>query len=172
MDRTEKKELVASLHQLFGENQLVVVTHNQGLTVEEMTDLRRKMIKAGARLKVTKNRLTRLALEGTKFDGLKPLFTGPTAVAVSKDPVAAAKIAVEFAKANEKLVILGGALGEKALSVEGVKALATLPSLDELRAKLLGMIQTPATRIAGVLQAPAGQLARVMGAYAKKGEAA
>ncbi len=172
MDRKQKSELVASLHGKFEEAGLVVVTHNNGLTVAEMTNLRRKILAAGASFKVTKNRLTRLALAGTKFEGLATHFTGPTAVAVSKDPVAAAKVVVEFAKTNDKLVILGAGLGSNVLDVEGVKALATLPSLDELRAKLVGMIQTPATRIAGVLQAPGGQVARVLAAYAKKDEAA
>lgn len=172
MDRTQKSELVGSLHQSFEDTGLVVVTHYKGLTVAEITDLRAKMNAAGASFKVTKNRLTRLALAGTKFEGLGTLFIGPTAIAFSKDPVAAAKVAVEFAKGNEKLVILGGALGSNALGVDGVKALATLPSLDELRARLVGMISTPATRIAGVLQAPAGQLARVLNAKATKEQAA
>jgi len=134
-----------------------------------MTDLRRKMSGAGASFKVTKNRLTRLALAGTRFEGISSLFTGPTAIAYSRDPVAAAKVAVEYSKNNAKLVILGGALGADLLDIEGVKALATLPSLDELRGRLLGMIQTPATRIAAVLRAPAGQLARVLNAQAEKG---
>lgn len=172
MDRNQKKQLVEQLHGSFAETGLVVVTHYIGLTVAEMTALRGKMSAAGASFKVTKNRLTRLALKDTAFDTLADLFKGPTAIAYSKDPVAAAKVAVEFAKTNEKLVILGGALGSKVLGVEGVKALATLPSLDELRAKILGMVQTPATRIAGVLQAPAGQLARVLKAKADQGEAA
>lgn len=172
MDRSEKSSLVSSLHERFGAATLVVITRQSGLTVAESTDLRRKMLKAGASYKVAKNRLTRLALEGTKFTGLAPMFTGPTAIATSSDPVAAAKVAVEFAKTNEKLEIVGGALNDKILDADGVKALATLPSLDTLRGKLLGMLQTPATRIAGVLQAPAGQLARVLRAKADKGEAA
>ena len=172
VDRKEKSELVAALHEKFAEAGVIVVTHNNGLTVAEITALRRKVRAAGAGFKVTKNRLTRLALAGTKFEGIGNLFTGPTAVAYSKDPVAAAKAIADFAKTNDKLVILGGALGDNVLSVEGVQALATLPSLDELRAKLLGMVQTPATRIAGVLQAPGGQIARVLAAKAKKDEAA
>ena len=172
MDRTEKSELVAALHGQFVEAGLVVVTHNNGLTVAEITELRRRIRVAGAKFKVTKNRLTRLALADTKFEGLDSLFTGPTAIAYSADPVAAAKVVVDFAKGNEKLVILGGSLGTSQLSVEGIKSLAALPSLNELRAKLLGMIQTPATRIAGILQAPGGQIARVLAAYAKKDEAA
>ncbi len=172
MDRTTKKEWVGSLHGTLGEVGLVVVTRYSGLTVAEITDLRGKMRNAGAGFKVVKNRLTRLALSGTEYEKLADLFKGPTAIAFSKDPVAAAKIAVEYAKANEKLVIVGGALGSNVLDVNGVKALATLPSLDELRGRLIGMISTPATRIAGVLQAPAGQLARVLSAKAKQGEAA
>ena len=172
MDRTQKEELVSTLKQVFEESAVVVVTHYSGLTVADMTKLRGQLLAAGANLKVTKNRLTRLALEGTPYDGLSSLFTGPTAIAYSVDPVAPAKVAVNFAKENEKLVILGGAFGSQMLDVAGVDNLAKLPSLDELRAKLVGMIQTPATRIAGVLQAPAGQVARVIGAYGAKGEAA
>jgi large subunit ribosomal protein L10 len=172
VDRQEKTELVASLNGTFKQAALVVVTHNLGMTVAETTDLRQKTRKAGAGYKVTKNRLTRLALAGTKFEGLGKLFTGPTAIAYSQDPVAAAKVVVDYAKSNEKLVIVGAALGDKMLDVEGVKALATLPSIDQLRAKILGMLQTPATRIASVLQAPGGQVARVIAAHARKGEAA
>lgn len=172
MDRTEKKELVASLHQVFDDTAIVVVTHYAGLTVAEMGDLRGRMREAGASFKVTKNRLTRLALDGTKFQELADLFIGPTAIAYSEDPVAAAKIAVNFAKDNDKLVVLGGAFGTERLDVERIRTLASLPSLDELRAKIISLVKTPATRIAGVLQAPAGQVARVLGAYSQKGEAA
>lgn len=172
MDRTQKQDWVGALHGTFEDVSLVVVTHYSGLTVKEMTDLRTKMRAAGASFKVTKNRLTRLALAGTDYEGLTDIFTGPTAIAFSKDPVAAAKVAVDYAKTNDKLVILGGSLGSQALDVNGVKALASLPSLDELRAKLVGMLQTPATRIACVLQAPAGQMARVLRAKAEKDEAA
>lgn len=168
MDRTQKADWVGSLHGKLGEVGLVVVAHYKGLTVAEMTNLRVKMRAAGASFKVTKNRLTKLALAGTEFENLADLFVGPTAIAASSDPVAAAKVAVEFAKTNDKLQILGGSLGSMRLDVDGIKALATLPSLDELRAKLIGMISTPATRIAGVLQAPAGQLARVLRAKADK----
>jgi large subunit ribosomal protein L10 len=168
VDRTEKREFVTVLNQALGATKMVVVTRNAGLTVAEVTDLRRRMGAAGATYKVAKNRLTNLALDGTPFDGIKPLLKGPTALAWSKDPVAVAKTAVEFAKTNERFVIVGGALGTQALNADGIKALAELPSLDQLRARLVGMISTPATRIAGVLQAPAGQLARVFGAYARK----
>jgi large subunit ribosomal protein L10 len=172
VDRTEKREFVASLATVFAETSMVVVTRNDGLTVAEVTDLRRKMRAQGVTFKVAKNRLANLALDGTRFDSIKPMLKGPTALAWSKDPVAAAKVAVEFAKTNEKFVVIGGALGTQALDASGIKALAELPSLDALRGRLVGMIQTPATRIAGVLQAPAGNLARVFGAYARKDEAA
>ncbi len=172
MDRAAKQELVATLNQVFSNAGVVVVTHNLGLNVAQMNDLRGRMADAGAFVKVTKNRLTRLALEGTEAEGIMDLFVGPTVLMYSDDPVAAPKIAAEFAKKNEKLVILGGSLGATMLDVNGVWALAELPSLDELRAKLVALIQTPATRIAGVLQAPAGQVARVLGAYACKDEAA
>lgn len=170
MDRTEKREFVTGLNEALSATSMVVVTRNQGLTVAEATELRRRMRAAGATFKVAKNRLTMLALDGTRFDGIKPMLTGPTALAWSTDPVAVAKTAVEFARTNEKFVLIGGALGTQTLDADGVKALAELPSLDELRARIVGMISTPATRIAGVLQAPAGQLARVFGAYAKTGE--
>ena len=171
MDRTEKREFVAALGQVFQETSMVVVTRNAGLTVTEVSDLRRRMRAAGASYKVAKNRLAVLALEGTRFDGIKPLLQGPTALAWSADPVAVAKTAVEFARTNEKLVVIGGALGTQTLDAAGVQALAELPSLDALRARLVGLIQAPATRIAGILQAPGGQLARVLGAYARKDEA-
>jgi large subunit ribosomal protein L10 len=171
VDRSQKQKLVDSLHDTLRQTELVVITQQVGMTVAEVTTLRRQMRAAGAGFKVTKNRLARRALEGTKFAKLAPLFKGPTAVAFSTDPVAAAKVAVNYANANEKLTIVGGAMGETLLDPNGVKALATLPSLDELRGKLVGLLQTPATRVAQVLQAPAGQLARVLGAYARKAEA-
>lgn len=170
MDRTEKREFVASLAAVFAETSMVVVTENKGMTVAEVTKLRVAMRAAGANFKVAKNRLAILALDGTRFDGIKPLLRGPTALAWSRDPVAVSKAAIEFAKTNDKFVVLGGALGTQTLSADGVKALSELPSLDTLRAGLLGMIQTPATRIAGVLQAPGGQIARVLAAFADKGK--
>ncbi len=168
MDRTEKREFVASLASVFAETSMVVVTRPTGLTVAEATDLRRRMRAAGASYKVAKNRLATLAMDGTRFDGLTALMKGPTALAWSQDPVAVSKAAVDFAKTNDKFVVLGGALGNQLLDAAGVKALSELPSLDQLRAKLLGMIQTPGTRIAGILQAPGGQIARVLAAYASK----
>ena len=144
------------------------MTHQTGLTVDEVTQLRRQMRNAGARYRVTKNRLVRRALEGTPFANLAPLFTGPTAIAFSRDPVAAAKAAVEYANRNNKLTVIGGGLSGQALDAAAIKALASLPSLDELRSKLIGLLNAPATKLATLLQAPAGQLARVVAAYAEK----
>lgn len=171
MDRTEKQAFVASLATVFAETSMVVVTLNKGMTVADVTKLRRQMRAAGVTYKVAKNRLANLALEGTKFDGIKPLLKGPTALAWSRDAVAVAKAAVEFAKTNDKFVVLGGALGTHTLDADGIKALSELPSLDTLRAGLLGMLNTPATRIAGILQAPGGQIARVLAAFADKDKA-
>lgn len=168
MNRSEKTELIATLNKGFANVNLLVVTRQSGLTVAEVSDLRRKVRAAGASYKVSKNRLTRLALEGTAFKDIGSFLTGPTAIAASKDPVAAAKAVAAYAKDNEKLTIVGGSLNGQTLDADGVKQLAALPSLDELRAKLLALLQTPATRIAGVVQAPAGQLARVMSAYGSK----
>ncbi len=168
MDRGKKEALVAELRQTFDENELVVVTHQNGLTVAEASDLRRRMRDAGARFKVTKNRLAKLALKGTKFEHLTDQFSGPTAIAVSVDPVAAAKVAVEFANKNDKLAIVSGALGDKELDANSVKALAKLPSLDGLRGMIIGLLQAPAGKLARVTQAPAAQLARVFSAYAAK----
>lgn len=165
MNRTEKEELVAEMREVFANNSTVVVAHYSGLTVAQMEDLRGKVREAGAGFKVTKNRLTRLALADSKFEGLSDLMTGPTAIAYSEDPVAAAKATMAFAKDNEKLIVLGGAMDENLLDEAGVKALASMPSLDELRGKLVGLLQAPAQKLACVTQAPAGQLARVFGAY-------
>ncbi|MBW8268174.1 50S ribosomal protein L10 [Caldovatus aquaticus] len=170
MDRTEKREFVARLQAVLADASMVVVTRNAGLTVADSTELRRRMRAAGATFKVAKNRLAVRALDGTRFAGIAPLLKGPTALAWSRDPVAVAKICVDFARANDRFVVLGGALGERVLDADGVKALAELPSLETLRAQLLGLIQTPATRLAAVLQAPGAQLARVLSAYARKGE--
>lgn len=172
MDRAQKKEAVAELNEVFKTSSVVVVAHYSGLTVADMQKLRREMGKAGGTVKVAKNRLAKIALEGTDAASIGTLLKGPTLLAYSKDPVAAPKVAVEFAKINDKLVILGGAFGTTALNPDGVKALATMPSLDELRAKLVGLIQAPATKLAQLSTAPASKLARVFGAYAKSGEAA
>lgn len=168
MDRSQKEKLIASLNKTFKDAELVVITQQAGLTVSEVTDLRRQMRAAGASFRVAKNRLTRRALEGTRFQYLSTMFKGPTAIAFSRDPVAAAKVAVGFANRNEKLTIVGGGLGERSLDVASVKALATLPSLSKMRAKLLGLIAAPATKLATVINAPASQLARVIDAHAKK----
>lgn len=172
MERAEKTVAVAALNQVFKDAGTVVVSQYTGLTVADMTSLRGKMRAAGGGVKVAKNRLVKLALQGTDVAHIADLFKGPTVIAYSSDAVAAAKVSVDFAKANEKLVILGGAFGRTNLNPDGVKALAAMPSLDELRAKLVGMIVTPATRIAQIVAAPAAQIARVVGAYARKSEAA
>lgn len=172
MDRAEKTQLVEDLGAVFKDTGAVVVAHYTGLTVADMTSLRAQMREAGASVRVAKNRLAKLALKGTDIEHVSDLFQGPTVVAYSSDPVAAPKIAVEFAKGNEKLVILGGAMGTTNLDPEGVKALAAMPSLDEIRGKLVGLIASPATKVAQVLAAPAGQLARVINAHAEKSEAA
>lgn len=165
MDKSQKKELVSFMHDVMSDAASVVVVNYTGLTVAEMTDLRAQMSEAGASFKVTKNRLTRLALKETDYEGIADLFTGPTAIGYASDPVASAKVLAKYAKDNEKLEILGGGMGSTVLDVDGIKALASLPSLDELRGKLVGLLQAPATKIAGLTQAPAGQLARVFGAY-------
>lgn len=172
MNRDDKQQFVAEMREVFETAEGVIVTQYKGLTVAQITALRAQMRAAGAGFKVTKNRLTRIALEGTKFAALADHFTGPTAIAFSADPAAAAKVASNFAKTNDKLVVIGGAIGELVLNEQGVKALAELPSLDELRAKLVGMIQTPAQRLATLTSAPASQIARVLSAYADKGKAA
>lgn len=172
VDRAQKVEMVAKLNEVFAKATSVVVVHNTGLNVAESSDLRNKMREAGATFRVTKNRLSRLALDGTRCGPIADLFTGPTAIAYSDDPVAPAKVVVSYAKKNKKLVVLGGMMEETLLDEAGVRALASLPSLDELRATLVGLIGTPATRIAVVVAAPAGQLARVFGAYGEQGAAA
>ena len=168
MDRAEKSDLVSNLNANLSTVGVVVVARNLGLTVAQTTDLRTKMREAGASFKVTKNKLAKLAIEGTPYASLGSLLTGPTGFATSTDPVAAAKVAVEFAKTTDKFEIVGGAMGDTLLDVDGVKALATLPSLDELRARIVGLIQAPATKIVQIIQAPAGQLARVLLAYPEK----
>ena len=168
MDRSQKADLVAELKNVFNETSVVVITRNLGLSVAQSTDLRLKMRDAGAQFKVAKNRLAKIALEGTKYGSIGDMLTGPTALATSVDPVAAAKVAVEFAKTNDRLEIVGGAMGDTLLDLNGIKALAELPSLDQLRGTIVGLIQAPATKIARTVNEPGAQLARVFGAYAAK----
>jgi large subunit ribosomal protein L10 len=168
MDRSQKADAVAALNATFNEAGVVVVTRNLGLTVAQSTVLRTKMRDAGATYKVSKNSLAKLAIADTDYAAIGDLLTGPVALGTSVDPVAAAKIIVEFAKTNDKLEVVGGAMGSQVLDANGIKALASMPSLDELRAKLIGLVQAPATKIAQVVVAPAGKLARVFGAYATK----
>jgi large subunit ribosomal protein L10 len=164
--------MVATLNGVFKDTAVLVVAQNSGLTVAQMQNLRKQMKHAGASVKVTKNRLAKIALEGTDAAVVAPLLRGPIVLAYSGDPIAAPKVAADFAKGHEKFVILGGAMGKTALDPNGVKALAALPSLDQLRAKIVGLIQAPATKIAQVIIAPAAKVARVVAAYANKGEAA
>lgn len=168
MDRSQKADLVTELKCVFTETSVVVVTRNLGLSVAQSTDLRLKMRDAGAQFKVTKNRLALIALEGSKYSPIGDLLTGPTALATSVDPVAAAKVAVDFAKTTDRFEIVGGAMGDTILDVNGIKALAALPSLDQLRATIIGLVQAPATKIARTVSEPGAQLARVFGAYAAK----
>jgi len=168
VERAEKREVVTALHDVFAKTGVVVVAHYAGLTLSAMTKLRSEMRGAGGQVKVAKNRLVKLALEGTDAKGIADLLKGPTCLAFSADPVAAPKIAVKFAKANEKFVILGGAMGSTVLDAKGVNSLADLPSLDELRGKLIGLLQAPASKIARTLNEPGAQLARVFGAYGNK----
>ncbi|MXO86248.1 50S ribosomal protein L10 [Altererythrobacter aurantiacus] len=168
MDRSQKADAVAALNATFAESGVVVVTRNLGLSVAQSTELRTKMREAGASYKVSKNRLAKLALKDTDYEGLGELLTGPTALATSTDPVAAAKAAVDFAKTTDKLEIVGGSMGGQMLDEAGVKALASMPSLDELRGTLVGLVNAPATKIARVVNEPASKLARVFGAYGAK----
>jgi large subunit ribosomal protein L10 len=168
MDRSQKAESVAQLNATFQEVGVVVITRNLGMTVAQSTALRGKVREAGASYKVAKNRLAKLAIKDTNYAGLDEMLTGPTAIATSVDPVAAAKAVVDFAKTNDKIEIVGGAMGAQVLNAEGIKALASMPSLDELRAKLVGLVQAPATKLAQLSTAPAAKLARVFGAYAAK----
>jgi large subunit ribosomal protein L10 len=168
MDRAQKAESIETLKGVFNGAGAVVVTHYLGLTVAEMTDLRGRLRKEGATLKVVKNTLVQKALDGSVGEAGDALFTGPVAIAYAPDPVSAAKVATQYAKDNDKFTVVGGLMGQTVLDQNAVKALASLPSLDQLRAKLIGLLQAPATKVAGVLQAPAGQIARVIGAYAAK----
>lgn len=168
MDRSQKAESVASLNATFNEVGVVVVTRNLGMSVAQSTALRGKIREAGASYKVAKNRLAKLAIKDTNYAGIDEMLTGPTAIASSVDPVAAAKAIVDFAKTTDKIEIVGGSMGAQVLNAEGIKALASMPSLDELRAKLVGLVQAPATKLAQLSTAPAAKLARVFGAYAAK----
>lgn len=170
MSRTQKKAEIEALNERFANDEIVVVTHYSGLTVAEMSELRSSLRNEGATFKVTKNTLAKIALKGTRYEQLGDMFTGPTGVASSQDPVAAAKAAHEFAKKNDKLIILGGALGEKILDAKEIEALAKLPSLDEVRSKLVGLLVAAPTKLAGLLQAPARELVGVTKAYGAKGE--
>ena len=168
MDRSQKAESVAQLNAVFAEAGAVVITRNLGMTVAQSTALRGKIREVGASYKVAKNSLAKLAIKDTDYAGLNDMFTGPTAIAASADPVAAAKAVVEFAKTTDKIEIVGGSMGSQVLTPEGVKALASMPSLDQLRSTLIGLVQAPATKIAQLSTAPAAKLARVFGAYAKE----
>jgi large subunit ribosomal protein L10 len=173
VDRAAKQDAISELKGVFTSSQVVVVAHYSGLTVSQMQTLRRQMSKAGGKVKVAKNRLAKIALEGTDAASIAPLLKGPTVIAYSdNDPVASPKVAVDFAKTNERFVILGGSMGKTSLDLNGVKSLASLPSLDELRAKIVGLVQAPATKIAQVVNAPAAKVARVVQAYASKASAA
>jgi large subunit ribosomal protein L10 len=172
VDRAKKAATIETLNSVFGKSGVVVVAHYTGMTVSDMNRLRGRLRDTGGKFKVAKNRLAVRALSGTGAGELAPLFKGPTGIAFSEDPIAAVKASVAYAKENDKFVILGGVMGDKMLMPEEVKALAELPSLDQLRARIIGLLQAPATKLAGVIQAPAGQLARVVQAYAKKSEAA
>lgn len=168
MDRAQKPVVVSDLNALFGEVGVVVVTRNLGMTVAQSTDLRTKIREAGATYKVTKNSLTKIAAKGTAYEQIGDMLTGPVALASSVDPVAAAKVVIDFAKTTDKIEVVGGAMGDTLLDANGVKALASMPSLDELRGKLVGLLNAPATKIAQIAQEPAAQLARIFGAYAAK----
>ncbi len=172
MERAAKEALVTTLHEVFNNAGVVVVTHYSGLSVAQMTEYRNRMREAGGSVKVAKNRLAKIALKDANIGDITDLLQGPTCLAYSEDPIAAAKVAVDYAKTNDKLVVLGGAMGDILLDADGVKALASLPSLDELRGKLVGLIQAPATKIAQIAKEPGGQLARVLAAKAQEADAA
>jgi large subunit ribosomal protein L10 len=168
MNREEKKDFVSSIKNIVNENSLILVFHYRGLSMSEMSELRVQSFSSGSNIKVTKNRLTKLALVDSDKSELSPLFDGPTAIAYSNDPVSLTKLVTNFAKNNNKLVIVGGIMDKEILSVEKIEILSKLPSLDEARAQLIGLIKTPAQRIAGILSVPAGDLARVFNAYGQQ----
>ncbi|MFV9875772.1 MAG: 50S ribosomal protein L10 [Rickettsiales endosymbiont of Dermacentor nuttalli] len=164
----QKKQIVLRLGQSISSTNTVIVSHYQGLTVKEITELRRNVQEIGGNFKVTKNSLIRLTVKNTKFESLSSLFLGPTAIAFSGNSVALAKALVDYAKGNEKFIIKGGIIDNKLIDTNDIKALAALPSLEELRAKIIGTIIAPATKLVSVLQAPAGQLARMLNTYSSK----
>jgi large subunit ribosomal protein L10 len=164
VDRAQKRELVTTLNEEWKESGVIVVAHYKGMTVAQMTDFRKRMKEAGGSVKVAKNRLAKQALKDTDVEAISDLLKGQTCVAYSEDPISAAKVSVKYSKENDKLVILGGAMGRTRLDSSGVKALADLPSLDELRGKLIGLLQAPAAKIARILNEPGGMLARVLAA--------
>jgi large subunit ribosomal protein L10 len=168
MDRNEKSEVVSALNASLKQMGVVVVTRNLGMSVAQSTDLRQKMRDAGAAYKVTKNNLAKIAIVDTDYAGIGEMLVGPVGLATSTDPVAAAKVAIDFAKTTDKFEVVGGAMGAQVLNAEGIKALASMPSLDELRGKLIGLIQAPAQKLASITAAPGAQLARVFNAYATK----
>ncbi len=170
MDRAGKEELVSQFSNVFTDKAMIVVTHYSGLSVEQLTRLRGDMAEVGGNFKITKNRIVKLALEGTSAQPISDLFSGPTAIAYSDDPAGMPKILANFAKENENLIILGGMMGEEVLDANGIKILASLPSLDELRGKIIGVLSAPAGKLAAIMQAPAGKVARVVGAHASKGD--
>jgi large subunit ribosomal protein L10 len=172
VDRAAKRELIDRLHTVFDDAGVVVVAHNTGMVAAQSAEFRRVVKDAGGSVKVAKNKLVQLAIKDTATADISDLLKGPTVLAYSKDPIAAAKAAVAYAKGNDKLVILGGAMGKTVLDAKGVKALAELPSLDELRAKLIGLLNAPATKIARTIKEPGGQLARVIQAKASQSDAA
>lgn len=172
MDRAEKRELVSTLNEAWKGTGVMVVAHYKGMTVSEMTEFRKRMKEAGGAVKVSKNRLAARALKDTDSEGITNLLKGQTCVAYSEDPISAARVSVKYAKENEKLVILGGSMGKTVMNADAVKALAELPSLDQLRGTLIGLLQAPATKIARILKEPAATVARVLQAKAAKGEAA
>ena len=170
MERAQKKELVQQLNTELKDSAVLLIAKNNGMTVAQVTELRNRVRKSGAKYRVAKNRLAKLAVQGTDFENVVDLFKGPTAIGYAKEPVAIAKVLVEFAKQNEKFELIGGYFGNQKLDAKGIDALSKLPSLDELRGKIIGLLQAPATKIACILQAPGGQVARVINAHATKGE--
>jgi len=172
VDRVKKEEFISDLNKTFNTASVVLIAQNSGLTVADMNELRNGMRELGAVVKVTKNRLTKIALKETPVSGLDEFLKGPTLIAYSDDPISAPKAAVKFAKDNEKFIVLGGSMSGTMLNTNDVKSLASLPSLDELRGKIIGLITSPAAAIAQIVNAPGSQVARVINAYSDKNQAA